>query len=160
MPAEILTATFMSLRSRLHGLAASMLHSPDEADDVLHDAFLRLWDRGERDERQTAGSLVLAVRNACIDRLRRRARTSDMPAADTADDDAGARADAREEVERILRFVRSEVSAPAAEAFEMYVVDDLDYDEIARRMGITVGLARTYISRTRRRIRNQFSNQS
>lgn len=59
-----------------------------------------------------------------------------------------------------MRFVRSEVSAPAAEAFEMYVVDDLDYDEIARRMGITVGLARTYISRTRRRIRNQFSNQS
>ena len=159
MPAEILTATFNELRTRLHGLAVSMLHSSDEADDVLHDAYLRLWERGDADRRRTAGGLVLAVRNACIDRLRRRARFAAGDAPESTDADLSAREDAREEVERILRFVRTEMPAPAARAFEMYVVDDIDYEEISRIMGISVGLARTYVSRTRRRIRQQFTDK-
>ncbi len=152
---------FLSLRARLHTLAAAILHSPEEADDVLHDAFIKLWNRGERGEEQMAGSLVVAVRNGCIDRLRRKSRVDGQEGRlASLSTDSAARADAREEVERILRFVRTQVPPAAARAFEMYVVDDLEYADIADRMGITIELARTYVSRTRKRIRQKFSNLS
>lgn len=41
----------------------------DAAEDVVQDCFVRLWQHGAKDER---AFLYAAVRNACIDSLRRK----------------------------------------------------------------------------------------
>lgn len=157
MPADTLTTVFMSLRSRLRATAVSILHSDAEADDVLHDAFINMWHRGPVDSAHATGGLFVAVKNGCIDRLRRRKRDLGTPAT-PGSVDPGAAADAAEDLERVLRFVRTQLPDKASRAFEMYVVDELEYTDIARRLDITVELARTYVSRTRKRIRQQFSD--
>lgn len=160
MPADTLTTVFMSLRSRLRATAVSILHSDAEADDVLHDAFINMWRRGHDDSaRHVTGGLFVAVRNGCIDRLRRRRHDVDagVEAADGCVDPETA-ADAAEDLGRVLRFVRTQLPEKASRAFEMYVVDELEYTDIADRLGITVELARTYVSRVRKRIRQQFSD--
>lgn len=92
---DILTAVFGRLRMRLHSGAAMMLHSDQEADDVLQDAFERLWMQRSsfKGERHVEGAAVTTVRNICIDELRRRrarpeAELSDTIAATDGDDSA------------------------------------------------------------------------
>lgn len=157
MAADTLTTVFLSLRSRLRATAVAILHTDAEADDVLHDAFINMWHRGPVDRAHATGGLFVAVKNGCIDRLRRRKRDFGSPA-DTGSVDPGTEADAAEDLARVLRFVRTRLPEKASRAFEMYVVDELEYTEIARQLDITVELARTYVSRARKRIRQQFSD--
>ena len=50
-------------------LAMSLLHEEDEARDVVHEVFLKLWESDETIGNPTA-FILRAVRNACLSRLR------------------------------------------------------------------------------------------
>lgn len=52
-------------------LAVQLLHETDEARDVVHDVFATLLKSDAAAADVTAAYLMRAVRNACIDRLRR-----------------------------------------------------------------------------------------
>lgn len=61
-------------RTRLHQYALSLVRDREAAEDAVHDAFMG-WARqlaAGRAPRQPAPYLYAAVRNRCIDRLRRR----------------------------------------------------------------------------------------
>ena len=47
----------------------SLLHEEDEARDVVHEVFLKLWESDETIGNPTA-FILRAVRNACLSRLR------------------------------------------------------------------------------------------
>lgn len=68
---DILTSIFTRLRPRLHSTAARWLGSDSDADDVLQDAFLRLWGK-TLDHDMTERAAATAVKSTCIDTLRRR----------------------------------------------------------------------------------------
>jgi len=65
------TALFQQHRSRLFGLAYRMLGTPADAEDVLHDAWLR-WDAQDVDALDDAEAwLVTVATRLSLDRLRR-----------------------------------------------------------------------------------------
>lgn len=49
-------------------LAVSLLHDEDEARDVVHEVFLRLWESGIRVDNPQA-FVIRATRNSCINRI-------------------------------------------------------------------------------------------
>ena len=63
----------MRLRRRLQANARRMLADDSAADDALQDAFYRLWKHRDNivTDSQAEGMSVIAVRNTCIDALRK-----------------------------------------------------------------------------------------
>ena len=60
MSNEIVTDIFLGMRQRLFDMATAILHSDAEAEDILHDAFVKTWESDIRDDpRRASGSLVV-----------------------------------------------------------------------------------------------------
>jgi RNA polymerase sigma-70 factor (ECF subfamily) len=71
------TSALQSLHERYHGLlytvAMNVVHNPFDAEEVLQDVFLHIWNRAESysaDKGRPLGWLVMLVRRRAIDRLR------------------------------------------------------------------------------------------
>jgi RNA polymerase sigma-70 factor (ECF subfamily) len=65
----------------LHSLACNVLRDPAEAEDVLHDAFVTLWQKSADFDSSRGHAFSWAatlVRNRAIDRLRSRARRAEL----------------------------------------------------------------------------------
>lgn len=147
------------MRGRLHRSAAAILHSDAEADDVLQDAFVKSWQADDRrhDSTHRRAGLVITVRNLCIDRLRRRRIEADTAIPDTADPaDTIRSVEAREQLSDVMSYMRDSLSEVNHRVFEMYVIDDMSYEEIALALDISVDTARTCVSRARKKIRERF----
>ena len=67
------TSLVLPLRDRMFRYAQSLLLSPAEAEDAVHDLLERLWrERGRLEGCRRVDSFVMtAVRNRCLDLLRR-----------------------------------------------------------------------------------------
>lgn len=161
MTHDELTSTFIELRDRLRHSAAAILHSDTEADDVLQDAFVKSWQGdAARDTGHRRATLVVAVRNLCIDRIRRRQTTVSGTISDTAATcDPAADLESRQKLDEVMAYIHGNLSDLHRRVFEMYVIDDMDYDDIAASLGISVETARTCVSRARKKIRERFKNQ-
>lgn len=72
----------------VHALAYRMLGDRSEAEDVVQEALLRLWDGADHFQPRGGGVpgwLRRVATNLCIDRVRKTARLSDGPVPDRAD---------------------------------------------------------------------------
>lgn len=91
------TSAFRALIDRhapaLHRLAYRLLGDRAEAEDVAQECLLRLWEHAGQWRPQGGGLpgwLRRITTNLCLDRLRRRARISDAPVPELADEAPGA----------------------------------------------------------------------
>ena len=71
---DAMAAIYERYESTLRAVILSGLHEEGEADDVLHDVFIQLWNRADRfvAEKGLHGFLVTLARRRALDRLRRR----------------------------------------------------------------------------------------
>ncbi|MBQ5951275.1 MAG: RNA polymerase sigma factor [Lachnospiraceae bacterium] len=82
------TASFAKLyqlvSGKVYGFALSMLRNKEDAEDVLHDCFLAVYEAADRYEsREKPMAWILTItRNLCRMKLRERTRTSDLPEED------------------------------------------------------------------------------
>lgn len=150
---DTVTAAFLALRLKLRRVASAILCSEDEADDALQETFVRAWQSSRGGSERSL--LFTTLRNVCLDALRRRRPSADLAEADRqcAGTDPAAAADSRDAVARVRQVVARQLSRREREVFDMYTFSDLDYDEIAHRLGITVESARTAMSRARKTIK-------
>lgn len=109
-------AAFRALAERhgqpLYRLAYRMLGDASEAEDVAQESLLRLWDNAAA-WKSVGGGVPAWLRriatNLCLDRIRRRARLSDAPPPEPADD--APTADAALHAERLAECARAAVLA-------------------------------------------------
>ena len=123
------TSLVLPLRDRMFRYAQSLLLSPAEAEDAVHDLLERLWrERGRLEECRRVDSFVMtAVRNRCYDLLRRHRADSrrDDAVAGWTECSAAAEAD-RWEMRRLINsFLSPAVFLPEGsgeweEAFKKY----------------------------------------
>ena len=135
--------TDSSLRRRLTALARSLLGNRWEAEELVHDCFVRVHESPPRQLRSEEAWLVTLVRHLAIDRLRRR-RVEQQHLSELA---AGAHthaeaplsaeraADLSRTAEQALRWLaRSSTPAEAAVVL-LHEVFEMEYAEIALRCG-------------------------
>jgi RNA polymerase sigma-70 factor, ECF subfamily len=80
-----LAALYSHTSARLFGVALRLLRRRDLAEEALHDAFLKVWQRAESyspDRGSADAWLATIVRNTALDRLRRQGR--EMPLEEAA----------------------------------------------------------------------------
>ena len=121
----------------------------DEAEDVVHDAFVAVWrkiDRFNASRGSLRGWLMTVVRNRAIDRVRARRASIDMDDADERSllrtgpnptwDDALARTSADQ-----LRTAMSALPDEQRRALELAYFEGYTYREVAKLTGVPSGTA-------------------
>jgi RNA polymerase sigma-70 factor, ECF subfamily len=125
-------------------VATRVLGQPAAAQDVVHDAFLRLWTGSGFDAARgdLRAFLLVAVRNRSIDVLRRDARRAGFPAEACAGLAAPEQVEAEVERRDAGRRVRAALGSlpPAqAQALTLAYGGDLTQTDIARRLRVPLG---------------------
>lgn len=137
----------------LLGLTARILGSRGEAEEVLQDVFLHVWNRADRyDPSRSSVStwLVLIARSRAIDRLRSR-RVAERTLEAVQHEAHGGGHASPEAAENVLirerrERVRSELAvlpAEQREVLELAFFQGLSQSEIAGRTGIPLGTVKT-----------------
>lgn len=146
---------------RLYSLAFRFLNSREEAEDVVQDVMLKLWENRHRLEKiaNPVGWATSLTRNLCIDLLRRRKRVSlsdgsdsgimsSIPAFPAGDTDAA-------ETAGIITRLTESMKEPYRSAVILRDIEGYSYEEAAGIMDTSVNNLRTILSRARCSIRTE-----
>jgi RNA polymerase sigma-70 factor, ECF subfamily len=162
---QALAALYDALSSLAFGLALRVVGNADTAEDVVQDAFLRIWHRAARYDpaRGAARPWVLrVVRNVAIDRIRTgdaRARAETRSQADVALAPVPEQPDetaSRSERSRTLKRALAELPAEQRRAIEIAYFEGLSHSEIAERERMPLGTVKTRIRDGVLRLREKF----
>jgi|UniRef100_UPI0037848820 RNA polymerase sigma-70 factor (ECF subfamily) len=153
------------LAPRLHGLLRQMLHDEREAEDVLQDSFVHLWDRAPAfaPARSKAFTwLVMIVRHKAIDRMRmlgRRNRLVESAALEhsamggDSPDSADAELETTERAAAVREAMR-ELPKDQRQLIEFAFLKGLTHHVIAESLNLPLGTVKTHIRRGLLRLRD------
>lgn len=81
---EALAQLYQHSRTAVYGFALSIMKQRADAEDVLQDTYLQVWQgaEGYRAQGRPMAWLMTIVRNLALDRLRERLRTAELPPED------------------------------------------------------------------------------
>lgn len=155
MTPEQFNSSYLSLAPTLYKVAFYILESEEEARDAVQDAFVKLWN-----DRQTLGDVnspkayaIRLVKNLCIDRIRRQRLEfpEELPervSPEGQDDEI----DQKERLNMVMEAIKS-LPDRQREILWLRTVENLSYDEISERLGMTPLTLRVLLSRARSKIK-------
>lgn len=176
-------ALWRDIAEPLRGFIARRVATPEDADDIVQDVFVRVASRldGLRDDERIVGWVYRIARNAVIDHYRAAPRRrelavgamgvdalEDAAAGEAVDGDAAAgdtggwpfdaAPDAavatRRELVACLRPALASLPPAAREALELTELGDLTQAEAAAQLGISVSGMKSRVQRARRQVRS------
>ena len=138
-----------------------------EAEDVVQDIFLRIADsdilRPEglsvaRIPPKNDSYLLIAVRNACLNRIRQMQLHERVKNLLPIEDETDLQPIDRqlEQLEEISAFVDEHLEEPHRSIFHLRFDEDLTIAEIARRLGLNPNTTYKYLAQSIQKIRNHF----
>jgi RNA polymerase sigma-70 factor (ECF subfamily) len=137
-------------REALVAYAHRIVRDRAEAEDVVHDVYLRIpRARPEQGEGPHAGWLYAATYRVAVDRLRARRRQRAavargvLPAAEAGPSE---RAEAGDEARRLQEALHA-MPEPYRTAVTLRYLEGLDFPEVARRMNALERTTRTWVGR-------------
>ncbi len=150
--ADLLTNAFIRIRIRLKRIYGRMLSDYDDAEDILQDVFVRLWQKQYpiRSEKEAEALISRATRNASLNERRKKRR---LPlSADYPDDtpDTKYRELAFEEVRQRIHSELTDI--------QRYILEEKEYggrtlEEIAKELKMEAPAVRMQLSRARKTLR-------
>ncbi|MBQ9164294.1 MAG: sigma-70 family RNA polymerase sigma factor [Bacteroidaceae bacterium] len=157
MSEQTLISAFSRWRNRLLRQALRFLPSKEDAEDVLQDAFIRLWAKAEQieTERDAASLATVVIRNMAVDHYRqqkRKPQTTDVEMLDLQEETADMD-ERRQLVDEIMQRVLTPLQLRIVELREY---EGLGYDEVASILGMQQPAVRMQLSRARRAIREEY----
>lgn len=167
MNQPILTSTFIRFRDRLRRVAAGIVGNEEEAEDVIQDAFCRLWSRHPEVETEIHAIRlsVTTVKNSAIDALRRSNAHPNVaietlsPGAEPTADDSSEAEERERTYEAVISLSRKVLTERQYEVFHLHDIEGIGYAEIAERIDATPEYVRVTLSRARKTIREIYRKQ-
>ena len=157
MSEQTLISAFSRWRNRMLRQALRFLPSKEDAEDVLQDAFIRLWAKAEQieTEKDAASLATVVIRNMAVDHYRqqkRKPQTTDVEMLDLQEETADID-ERRQLVDEIMQRVLTPLQLRIVELREY---EGLGYDEVASILGMQQPAVRMQLSRARRAIREEY----
>ncbi|MBS1665886.1 MAG: RNA polymerase sigma-70 factor [Bacteroidetes bacterium] len=141
---ELFKTVFGQYYQLLCNYAFSFTKDRDEAEDIVQEVFLRIWEkkRGLMESETIRFYLFTAVRNNCLTLLDRKKKTTLLPAEEMASDvvhplEDQLRRPAGDEISMIKKGL-SLLPPKCKDAFLLSRIGNLSYKEIAESMSISV----------------------
>jgi RNA polymerase sigma-70 factor (ECF subfamily) len=160
--ADALEAILTESRPRLYALALRVLGDPDDAEDAVQDAMVKVWRNLPRFEgRSSFGTWIHRIAiNAALDRRRRRstAPTGDVDVDGTRPSDeripveTPERAYARAEAGAVVHKALGRLSLVHSEAIRMFEIEGESYAEIATATRCPIGTVMSRLYHARRKL--------
>lgn len=156
MKRDKVVSIFTHLHQRLHTTARNIA-GDDNADDILQDAFCKLWTLKNlpSDQQQTEKIASTIVRNVSID-YRRSAERKTQDSIDKADTDNSQDNDIRELFVTVKNIIELQLSDMQRQVLWMRDYEGYSFAEVAEKMCITEENARQILSRARKTIRETY----
>lgn len=147
----------------MYAMAFRILQIQEEAEDVVQDVLLTLYERRRSlpPEAAEIGYVMAMVRNRCIDRLR---ALSTQPLAPPGEEvSSGSEpltASPEEQIEArdYLEHLLQSLPEKARLIVQLRLIDDLSFEEIEQQTGISQGNARVILSRAMKEIKAKKTN--
>lgn len=156
MTPERFTQDYLPLKDDLYKVAFYILESGADAEDAVQDLYLKLWDAGDALDtiRAPKAYCISLLRNICIDRLRRYKPEREEKIPQQAADDSlqDERMSERQKIDAAIKQMSS-LSDSERIVLKLKVFDDLSYEEIQKRTGLSQLSMRVHLSNARRKIR-------
>lgn len=156
MKRDKVVSIFTHLHQRLHTTARNIA-GDDNADDILQDAFCKLWTLKNlpSDQQQTEKIASTIVKNVSID-YRRSAERKTQDSIDKADTDNSQDNDIRELFVTVKHIIELQLSDMQRQVLWMRDYEGYSFAEVAEKMCITEENARQILSRARKTIRETY----
>lgn len=156
MTAAEFNETWLPLGDAFYRVALYILESGEDARDEVQELFVKLWnDRDSLDSVHNPKAYgITLIRNRCIDRLRKVSVTGRdrMPEDVCSESDTGRQVEDRERITRIMRHIEA-LPERERQVFRMKILEELTYDEITARTGMSNLTLRVLLSNARRKLR-------
>ena len=145
--------------AKLYGICLRLLGSEAEAEDVLQDVYVTVWQKAEQFDRGRASPITwlsVLARNKGIDRLRRRSAQSEpIDAAEEVEDESPLPfelVEQKQEAGRLSDCLDQLEERPRA-MIRAAFLDGATYPELAEREGVPLGTMKSWIRRAMQRLR-------
>ena len=156
---DALAVLYGQTSARLLGVLVRLLRRREVAEEVLHDVYLRIWDRAgsfDSSKGSAMGWLVSVARNVALDHYRRNRREvvgiddSLAPIAEAADpSDLATASEARRALQNCLDHLEPEPRRCVVLAYQ----GGLTYDELATLVGRPANTVKSWVRRSLLRLR-------
>ena len=143
--------------SEMNHLARVLLGDDEEAEDVVQDIFLRVARNDIPPKNDNY--LLVAVRNACLNRIRQKQLHEKVRNLLPIDTDADFQPIDKEleRLEDIAAFVNEQMEEPHRSIIHLRFDEDLTIAEIARRLGLNPNTTYKYLAQCMEHIRQHFN---
>jgi RNA polymerase sigma-70 factor (ECF subfamily) len=157
MTAATFKEIFLPLSATMYRTAYSLLGNPQDAEDAVQEAFIRLWQKRDRlpvDEDLGAYCQML-VRNLCIDSLRKgHLAESDLTAEDVrvaSEQSASSALETEEAVEQVEHAIHT-LPENQQRVVELHILHDRSLSEIEQETGFSAVNVRVLLSRGKKKL--------
>lgn len=150
-----------SQKDRIFGYATRMLRRQPEAQDVVQEALVRMWQHRDKIDDDTASFwLRRTTHNLCIDRIRRRKASPEVDAEFreelSADRAAGpARLAESGELGRLIEGALGRMPERDRAVLLLREVEGLPYREISKILDVPLGTLKARLHRAREQLRSK-----
>lgn len=161
---SVLTSTFIRWRNTLRRVASGIVGNDDDAEDVIHEAFCKLWEKRVEVENETSAFRLsyTAVRNSAIDAVRR-SKVRPTIGLDSLPETSGQDSGSEETMDTyntVLAISRQALNERQYEIFRMHDIEGISYEEIAEELGMSQDNIRVILSRARKAIREIYRKRN
>ena len=134
-----------------------------DAEDLLQDMYLKLWQKRDdlKEETYTQAYLVTMMKNLFVDQRRHKRidASEDIEAQASPPDERSLdeQIGSRDEVQQVEGLIR-QLSERDAKIIQMHLIEDRSYEEIESDTGLSQGNIRIIVMRAKKKLKQQFQN--
>ena len=152
MTTETFRQEAQRMRTTLVRLAFGILRDSDEAEDVVQDVLLRLWQMRDQLRMPIEPLARVLTRNRCIDIVRRKMPAAELSMAVFQEEDEAL----RERIERMMKVIETLPDLQQT-ILRLRHMEGMEFKEIAELTGSTEVAVRKALSRARQTVRDKFN---
>jgi len=161
-------------RDKIYARAFSMMRNEDEAIDLSQEAWVKSWQRLKQFQGESSFGtwMTRIVINLCLDQLRRRKRQRTESIEEMSEESGGVERQMpvvtvnpterleRDELRKKIDAALGQLSHEHRTALVLHEFEDMEYKEIARTMGCSIGTVMSRLFYARRKMAVLLANAS
>lgn len=152
---------FIPYHRMLFRVAFNLTGNTQDAEDLLQDTYLRIWQKRELLAQNGVNEayLIIMMRHLHLDKIRQKTLDTSQQlkyANELSENDTPESRTEREDEAFLMKDLIAHLPPRERDIMTMYLLEELSYEEMETSTGIRQGNLRQIVTRTRKRLKEQF----